>query len=91
MIDIKLTAGVCSFTDGFLSLALATHEEDALTLAGEVGQEFSSGVDLLDRFLDVEDVDLVAGIQDEWLHLWVPTLGLVTEVDSGFDEFGEDL
>jgi hypothetical protein len=91
MVDVILAAGFSSLLDGFLRLALAADEEDFFAFAGEVGQEFGRFVNLAHGFLDVEDVDLVAGIQDEWLHLWVPTLGLVTEVDSGFDEFGEDL
>ena len=48
-------------------------------------------IDLLDGLLDVEDVDLIAGIEDEGFHLRIPAFGLVTEVDTSFDEFGEDL
>jgi hypothetical protein len=62
-----------------------------LLLAGQFSKEVGGGVDLLDGFLNVEDVDLIPGFQDEGLHLGIPTAGLVAEVDSGFDEFGEDL
>jgi hypothetical protein len=59
-------------------------------LRARSAEEIGRSVDLLDGFLDVEDVDLVLGAHDELLHLGVPALGLVTEMDSGFDEFGED-
>ena len=91
VIDVELSAGFCCFTNGFLGLAFATDEEDLLLLAGQFTEELGSDVDLFDGFLDIEDVDLVPGFQDERLHLGVPTAGLVAEVDSGFDEFGEDL
>ena len=91
MVDVELTASFGGLLHGFLSLAFAADEEDFFAAAGEVGQEFSGRVDLLDGFLDVEDVNLVFGAHDEILHLGVPALGLMSEMDSGFDELGEDL
>jgi hypothetical protein len=91
MVDVELAAGFGGLFDGFLRLAFAADKEDLFALAGEVGEEISRLVDLFDGFLDVEDVDLVLGAHDEALHLGVPALGLMSEMDSGFDEFGEDL
>jgi hypothetical protein len=91
VVDIILAAGFSGLADGFLGLAFAADEEDVFLLAGELAEELGGVVNLIDGLLDVEDVDLVAGLQDEGLHLGIPAAGLVTEVDSGFDEFGEDL
>ena len=40
-----------------------------------------------DRLLEIDDVDLMPFPVDEWLHLRVPTAGLVAVVDSGVDQF----
>jgi hypothetical protein len=39
----------------------------------------------LHGFLEIDDVDPVARSVDELLHLGVPTMGLVAEVDSRFE------
>ncbi len=91
VIHVELAAGFSCLADGFLGLALAADEEHALAFAGEFRQEIGSDIDLFDGLLDVEDVDLIAGIEDEGLHLRIPAFGLVTEVDTSFDEFGECL
>ena len=41
---------------------------------------------MLDRLLQVDDVNAGTVRKDERLHLWVPSLGLVTEVDSRVQE-----
>jgi hypothetical protein len=89
MVHVILVAGFRGLFDGFLGLALAADEEDLLVLAGEIAEEVSGLVDLIDGLLDVEDVDVVAGAHDEFFHLGVPALGLVSKVDASFDEFGE--
>ena len=89
MVHVKLAAGLSGFTHGFLGLALAADEEDALAFAGQFGQEFGGDIDLFNGFLEVQNVNLIAGFEDEGLHLGVPALGLVTKVDPGFDEFDE--
>jgi hypothetical protein len=70
-------------------LALAANKEDLLVLAGQFAEEVSSFVDLIDGLLDVEDVDVVFGAHDEFLHLGVPAFGLMSKVDASFDEFGK--
>ena len=89
VIHVELTASLSGFFHGVLSLALATHEEDALAFAGQITEEIRSGIDLFESFLKVEDVDLIPGFEDEGFHLRVPTLGLMTKMDAGFDEFAK--
>jgi hypothetical protein len=42
---------------------------------------------LRSRFAQVDDVDAVARVEDEGLHLGIPTLGLVSKVDACFQQF----
>jgi hypothetical protein len=39
---------------------------------------------LIERLAQVDDVDPVARVEDELLHLWVPTLRLVSEMNTRF-------
>lgn len=89
MIDIKLATGFSRFTDSFLSLAFTADEEDFFTFTSEFSEEVCCDVDLFNGFFEVENMDLVAGFQDEGFHFWVPAFGLVSKVDSCFDEFCE--
>jgi hypothetical protein len=50
----------------------------------QVTHECVSGLDALKGLLQVDDVNVVALTKDEATHLGVPTTGLVTEVNSGF-------
>jgi len=60
-----------------------------LPLRANSARNSAATVDLLDRLVQVQNVNLVPAFEDEGLHFRVPTLGLVTEVDAGFDEFYE--
>src|SRR5258708_14763569 len=37
--------------------------------------------------MQVDDVDSVTFAKDVFLHLWIPALGLVREVNAGFEQF----
>lgn len=89
MVNIKLATGLGGFLYGILRLALAADEKDALASAGDVTQEIGGNFNLLEGFLNVDDVDAIAGFEDESLHFWIPTTGLMAKMDSGFDEFCE--
>ena len=45
-------------------------------------------LELTDRLAQIDDVNLVALLEDERLHLRVPTLGLMAKVNAGFQQFG---
>ncbi len=89
VIHIKLATGLGGFFHGVLRLAFAAYEEDALASAGDVAKEIGGDFNLLEGFLNVDDVDAVAGFEDESLHFWIPTAGLMAKMDSCFDEFCE--
>ncbi len=42
---------------------------------------------LVERLAEVNDVNAVAGIEDERLHLGIPPFGLVSEMDASIQQF----
>ena len=78
--------------DGVLRLFLRADEEDGPAALGEVAGEIVCLLQVLERLLEVDDVDPSALAEDEALHLRVPAAGLVTEVDSGLQQLlhGDD-
>jgi hypothetical protein len=82
-----LTARFRGLAHGFLGLLFRANEKHVTALAREGGQEIARLVKLSDAFAEVNDVNAVAGIKDERLHLRVPTFGLVSEMDASFEKF----
>ena len=89
MIDIKLPASQSRFLDRFLRLLLAADEQNLSAATGHFLKEIGRPMQLLHRLIEVDDVDRVALLENEGLHFRVPTLGLMTKVDTGFEEFGK--
>ena len=85
--DIKLAAFLGGFLDGLLGLLLGADEQDLAALADGLAQEVAGGFQLGERLAEVDDVNAVARVEDERLHLGVPTLGLVSEMDAGIQQF----
>ena len=75
------------FGDGVLRLALGADEEDELAGGGQVGDELGRLFEHLERLLQVDDVNAVALAEDVFLHLGVPALGLMPEVNASFEQF----
>jgi hypothetical protein len=50
-------------------------------------QEIAGRFQLRQRLAQVNDVDAVARVEDEGLHLGVPTPGLMPEMDAGVQQF----
>src|SRR5665648_658004 len=69
-----------------LGLLLRTDEQHAPATGGKIAHEVVRGVDLAERTLEVDDVDAVAFGEDVRLHLRVPAPGLMSEVDTGFEQ-----
>jgi hypothetical protein len=49
--------------------------------------KIARGFELRERLAEVNDVNAVARVEDERLHLGVPTLRLVSEMDARFQQF----
>jgi hypothetical protein len=73
--------------DGLLRLFFRSHKEDFAALADRGSEKIASGLQLLERFAKVNDMDAIPRIEDERLHPGVPTLGLVPKMDAGIEQF----
>jgi len=87
LVDVRHAAAGGLFHHRVLRLPLRADEEQVLARRREVGDEFRGFLELLERLLQVDDVDPIALAEDELLHLRVPALGLVTEVDASLEQF----
>src|SRR5207249_2011977 len=72
--------------DRLLRLLLGADEEHGAAAGGQVADERVGLAELLERLLEIDDVDAVALPEDVLLHLRVPSLGLVAEVYSGLQQ-----
>ena len=86
VVHVEHAAAVRLLVDGVLRLALRADEEDVLALRGDVRDEGRGLAEALQRLLEVDDVDAVALPEDVLLHLRVPALGLVAEVDARLEQ-----
>src|SRR4029077_19197973 len=80
-------------SDGLLGLLLGADVQDGPAVRDGLVDELVRAVDVVQRLLQVDDVDAVALGEDVALHLRVPAPGLVTEVDAALQELlhGNDL
>ena len=75
------------FRDGILGLALGSDKENDFSLGCEFGNELGCFFEEPESLLKIDDVDSVALAEDVLLHLRIPALGLVPEVNAGFQKF----
>ena len=88
LVHIKLSASLRRFLDRFLRLLLATDEKNLPAAPRHFLEKISRALQLLHRLIEIDDVDLVALLENERLHLRIPALGLVTKMDACFEQFG---
>jgi len=88
LIDVKLATSLSCLFDGFLSLFLATDEQDLASASRYAGQKVGRCVELPYRLRQINDVDRVPLLEDVWLHLRVPALGLMPKMNPCFEELG---
>src|SRR5262249_35199626 len=87
LVHVEHPAAPRLFQDRLLGLLLGADEEHRAPAGGQVTYEGVRFPELLQGFLEVDDVDAVAFAEDVLLHLRVPALGLVPEMDTGFEQF----
>ena len=79
----KIRAGALGlFANDVLRLLLGADEQNDFALARHVLDDFVGFAQLLHGEREVDDVDAVALLKDERLHLRIPATGLVTELDA---------
>ena len=81
---MELTGAAGFGGDGFLSLTLGTDEQHAAAVGDGFHDFVVGGAVQLHGLLEVDDMDTVTGAENERAHFGVPTAGLVTEMDAGF-------
>ncbi|OPZ85593.1 MAG: hypothetical protein BWY76_01351 [bacterium ADurb.Bin429] len=79
-------AALRSFIHGVLGLLFRADEKNLPAVGGDVAQEGMSFFQAAQRLVQVNDVDAVARAIDEALHLRVPAVGLVAEMDAGLQQ-----
>ena len=87
--DVELADAPRAVLDEFGNLLLRGDEKDVLTGENGVAEELGGFVEESDALGEVDDVDTVALIEDITFHLRVPTLRLVTEVETGVEHILE--
>src|SRR5262249_20277212 len=66
--------------------AFGADKEEGLAGSGQVLHELGGVLEHLEGLLQVDDVNAVALAEDVLLHLGIPALGLVPEVDARFEQ-----
>ena len=87
VVDVEHVAARRLFRDGVLRLALGADEHNRLALRGQFLHEFRRFLEHLQRLLEINDVNAVAFSKDVFLHLGIPALGLMPEVNTCFEQF----
>ena len=75
------------FFDFLLRLFLGADEQHGAAAGDGIMEKSAGDFDLGEGLVEVDDVNAVAGGENELLHLGVPPLGLVTEMNPGFQQF----
>src|ERR1019366_4813706 len=86
LVDVEHAAALRLFGDGILCLALGTDKQNQLALGSDVGDELGGLLEHLQGLLQVDNVNPVALAKDVFLHLRVPALGLMPEVNTCFEQ-----
>ena len=87
LVHIELVAAAGFFRDGFLRLALGAHEKNRFALRGHFADVAHGVFEELESLLEIDNIDPVTFAEDVFFHLWIPALGLVPEVNAGFEQF----
>ena len=80
-------APVRFFVNRIAGLLLGADKKDRLAICNSIGNKIISIPEHADGFLKINNIDTVSCPEDILLHLGVPSLGLVTKMDSCFKEF----
>ena len=86
LIYIVHTATLCFALDRFLSLLLCTNEKYGTALCCDIRDRIVSVVHHTYGLLQVDDVDTVTFCEDVRCHLRVPASGLMSEMNTGFQQ-----
>ncbi len=86
LVDVRHPRAVGLFGHGILRLALGADKQNRLAARAQFGNELRRVLEKLERLLQVDNVDPVALAKDVFLHLGIPALGLMPEVNTRFEQ-----
>jgi hypothetical protein len=87
LVDEEHAAAIRFFRNRILCLTLGPDKENDFSLSNDIGYELSRLLEEFESLLQVDDVDAVALAKNVLLHLWIPALRLVAEVNAGLQKF----
>jgi hypothetical protein len=79
---IILTAFLGGFLHCLLGLLFRPDKQDFVPLPNRCRHEITRSFELIQRFAQVNDMDAIASVEDEGLHLGIPTFRLVTKMNA---------
>ena len=85
LIHIGHTAELRGGLQGLLGLFLGADEENVLPFRGNLLDEPEGFLETAESNLEINDINAVTLPENILLHLGVPALGLMPEMDSGFE------
>ena len=84
LVDIELVGAFGLFFQNFSRLTFCADEQDGVTGCHGVASEGIGLLHAFNRLLKVDNVDAVTFSEQKPLHFRIPTVGLVSEMDAGF-------
>src|SRR5690606_8724097 len=86
VVNVRLTGTLSFFLDNLGSRALGTHKQDLVLVLSQRLNEVQRFIHGRNSLLQVDDMNLVTGAEDELRHFRVPVASLVTEVSTCLEQ-----
>jgi hypothetical protein len=81
-----LRATLGGVRDRVLRLALGADEQDAAAFGDRIADSLQCAMQQRHRLREIDNMNVVAGAEDEIAHLRVPAVGLVAEMHASFQK-----
>lgn len=84
MVDVWYVVMSGFFVNDFVGGMFGVDEQDFVFVSGQVFNEGQGFVEYWQGFFEVDDMDFVVCVENEFVYFWVLVMGLVVEVYIGF-------
>ena len=84
LIDIRHAGALCFLDNRVACLALGADEQDRAAVARKLPHKSGRCLKLIERALEIDDVNLVAVAENERRHFRIPEARLMSEMNTGF-------
>src|SRR5579872_2022434 len=86
LVNVKSAALGRLFGDRILRLTFGSHEQHNLAVGRQILHKLRRLLEHLQRLLQIDDVNSIALSENEFLHLGIPALRLMPEVNTRFEQ-----